>query len=64
MPPALHVAPEPDRAIEEAVTAAGGHLTGPDQAEALIWLDSESFPEELLNLPPRPHQRMKASEGA
>ncbi len=25
---------------------------------------AESFPEELLNLPPRPHQRMKESEGA
>jgi phosphoglycerate dehydrogenase-like enzyme len=47
MPPALHVAPEPDRAIEEAVTAAGGRIAGLDQAEALIWLDSDSFPEEL-----------------
>ena len=25
---------------------------------------AEAFPEELLNLPPRPHQRMAASEGA
>lgn len=25
---------------------------------------AESFPEELLNLPPRPHQQMVASEGA
>ncbi|MGP1674634.1 MAG: CBS domain-containing protein [Candidatus Limnocylindrales bacterium] len=25
---------------------------------------AESFPEELLNLPPRPHQRMKEPEGA
>jgi CBS domain-containing protein len=25
---------------------------------------AESFPEEVLNLPPRPHQRMKESEGA
>ena len=25
---------------------------------------AEAFPEELLNLPPRPHQRMKATEGA
>jgi len=25
---------------------------------------AEAFPEELLNLPPRPHQRMQASEGA
>ena len=47
MPPALHVAPEPDRAIEEAVTAAGGRVAELDQAEALVWLDSESFPDEL-----------------
>jgi phosphoglycerate dehydrogenase-like enzyme len=47
MPPAMHVAPEPDRAIEEAVTAAGGRIAGLDQAEALIWLDPDSFPEEL-----------------
>jgi hypothetical protein len=25
---------------------------------------AESFPEELLNLPPRPHQAAEASEGA
>ena len=25
---------------------------------------AEGFPEEVLNLPPRPHQRMKESEGA
>lgn len=25
---------------------------------------AESFPEEVLNLPPRPHQKMKESEGA
>ena len=43
----MHVAPEPDRAIEEAVTAAGGRLAGLDEAEALVWLDSDSFPEEL-----------------
>ena len=24
---------------------------------------AESFPEELLNLPPRPHQRMEQAEG-
>ena len=47
MPPALHVAPEPDRAVEEAVTAAGGRLAELDEAEALVWLDSDSFPEEL-----------------
>ena len=25
---------------------------------------AEAFPEELLNLPPLPHQRMAATEGA
>ena len=25
---------------------------------------AEAFPEEVLNLPPRPHQKMKESEGA
>ena len=33
------------------------------QADIIRFL-AESFPEELLNLPPRPHQRMKEPEGA
>jgi CBS domain-containing protein len=33
------------------------------QTDILKYL-AESFPEELLNLPPRPHQRMKEPEGA
>ena len=33
------------------------------QQDLLKYL-AEAFPEELLNLPPRPHQRMKESEGA
>ena len=33
------------------------------QVDVLKYL-AEAFPEELLNLPPRPHQRMKESEGA
>ncbi len=32
------------------------------QVDILKFL-AESFPEELLNLPPRPHQRMKQAEG-
>jgi phosphoglycerate dehydrogenase-like enzyme len=47
MPPAVHVAPESDRAIEDAVTAAGGRLAALEEAEALIWLDSGSFPDDL-----------------
>jgi D-3-phosphoglycerate dehydrogenase len=42
MQPVVHVAPESDRAIEEAITAAGGH-TGPlDGADAVVWLDWDS----------------------
>jgi phosphoglycerate dehydrogenase-like enzyme len=47
MQPVVHVAPESDRAIEEAITTAGGR-TGPlAEAEALVWLGSNpnSFPE-------------------
>ncbi len=33
------------------------------QQDILRYL-AETFPEELLNLPPRPHQRMKEPEGA
>ena len=33
------------------------------QVDILKYL-AEAFPEELLNLPPRPHQRMKEPEGA
>ena len=33
------------------------------QQDLLKYL-AEAFPEELLNLPPRPHQRMTESEGA
>ena len=49
MPPAVHVAPEPDRAIEEAVLQAGGQVAPLDDAEALIWLDPApgSFPDGL-----------------
>jgi phosphoglycerate dehydrogenase-like enzyme len=49
MPPGVHVAPESDDAVEEAVTAAGGRIAGLDEADALVWLDSnpESFPDHL-----------------
>jgi D-3-phosphoglycerate dehydrogenase len=49
MQPVVHVAPESDRAIEEAITTAGGQ-TGPlDKADALVWLnwDSNTFDVEL-----------------
>jgi phosphoglycerate dehydrogenase-like enzyme len=49
MQPVVHVAPESDRAIEEAVTTAGGQIGPLEQADALVWLDSnpDSFPEAL-----------------
>jgi phosphoglycerate dehydrogenase-like enzyme len=47
MPPAVHVAPEPDRAVSDAVTAAGGRLVPLEQADAVVWLDSSSFPGTL-----------------
>ena len=45
------------------VDDAGGVVGMVRQQDILNYL-AEAFPEELLNLPPRPHQRMKESEGA
>jgi CBS domain-containing protein len=39
-------------------------LVGVVRQSDIIKYLAESFPEELLNLPPRPHQRIKHSEGA
>jgi phosphoglycerate dehydrogenase-like enzyme len=49
MQPVVHVAPESDRAIEHAVSAAGGRSGPLDEAAALVWLDSnpKSFPDAL-----------------
>jgi CBS domain-containing protein len=41
-----------------------GRLVGVVRQADIIKYLAESFPEELLNLPPRPHQRMKEPEGA
>ena len=41
-----------------------GVLVGVVRPVDLLKYLAESFPEELLNLPPRPHQRMEATEGA
>lgn len=43
---------------------ADGRLIGVIRQQDIINYLAESFPEELLNLPPRPHQRMKEPEGA
>jgi CBS domain-containing protein len=40
-----------------------GYLVGVVRQSDIINYLAESFPEELLNLPPRLHQRMKAPEG-
>ena len=49
MQPVVHVAPESDRAIDDAVSAAGGRIGELDEASALVWLDwhPASFPDEL-----------------
>jgi CBS domain-containing protein len=41
-----------------------GTFVGVIRQSDIIKYLAESFPEELLNLPPRPHQHMKESEGA
>jgi D-2-hydroxyacid dehydrogenase (NADP+) len=49
MEPVVHVAPESDRTVVEAVSAAGGRIGRLEEASALIWLDSnpDSFPSAL-----------------
>jgi CBS domain-containing protein len=41
-----------------------GILHGIVRPQDVLRYLAEAFPEEVLNLPPRPHQRMKESEGA
>jgi CBS domain-containing protein len=41
-----------------------GRLAGVVRQSDLLKYLAESFPEELLNLPPRPHQRLRAPGGA
>lgn len=40
------------------------HLVGVVRPQDILNYLAEAFPEELLNLPPRPHQRMEEPEGA
>lgn len=40
------------------------HLVGVVRPQDILKFIAEAFPEELLNLPPRPHQRMEDAEGA
>ena len=39
------------------------HLVGVIRPQDVLKYLAESFPEELLNLPPRPHQTMRHAEG-
>jgi CBS domain-containing protein len=39
------------------------HLVGVVRPQDILKFLAEAFPEELLNLPPRPHQRMHKAEG-
>jgi CBS domain-containing protein len=41
-----------------------GRVVGIVRQQDLLRYLAESFPEELLNLPPRPHQLMDAADGA
>jgi CBS domain-containing protein len=41
-----------------------GRLAGVVRQQDILRFLAESFPEELLNLPPRPHQAPQGSEGA
>jgi CBS domain-containing protein len=41
-----------------------GRVVGMVRQQDILNYLAEAFPEELLNLPPRPHQRMKETEGA
>jgi D-2-hydroxyacid dehydrogenase (NADP+) len=49
MPITVHVAPEPEPTIQDAVRRAGGKIGSLEHADALVWLGSnpDDFPEEL-----------------
>ncbi len=51
MPTTVHLGPEPDPEVEEAISAAGGEIGPLAEADALVWLGSN--PEELPDLPDR-----------
>lgn len=43
---------------------ASGSLRGLLRQQDVVEYVAESFPQEILNLPPRPHQQMEEPEGA
>lgn len=46
------------------IVNASGRVAGIVRQQDILRLLAESFPEELLNLPPRPHHTQQGSEGA
>ncbi len=46
------------------IVNASGRVAGIVRQQDILRLLAESFPEELLNLPPRPHQPLEGPEGA
>ena len=68
----------PDRTVGDAITlmhregfrnipiidAKTGEATALFRIQDVIDFLGESFPEHVINLPPRPHQTMKTAEGA
>ena len=48
---------------ERPAARRGDHLIGVVRPQDILKYLAESFPEELLNLPPRPHQTMRKAEG-
>ena len=46
------------------LTDGEGNLTGLVWQQDVLEYVAEAFPQEILNLPPRPHQLMEAPEGA
>jgi CBS domain-containing protein len=45
------------------VVGGDGQATGIVSIKDIISIVAESFPEHVLNLPPRPHQKMETPEG-
>ena len=72
-PNTLHLDQPVRRAVELMQTGKFRNVPLVDDGDVLVGVVrpvdilkylAEAFPEELLNLPPRPHQRMVATEGA
>jgi CBS domain-containing protein len=43
---------------------AGGRIVGLLRQQDILAYVAEAFPESILNLPPRPHQRLQEQDGA